>query len=104
MFQQVLKRLIEEMWKTTDQGDFVLAQYKKFISEAKKYHQEIFAAFKFREDRLDFFSELLHTQNKYEDLWETLKVLLTLSHGGAVVKKDFQSTKKFLIQIFRKLA
>ena len=38
--QQVLMRLIEDRWKTLDQGDSILAQYRKFISEAKKYHQE----------------------------------------------------------------
>ena len=38
MFQQVLNRLIEEKWKISQQADAELTQYRKFISEAKKYH------------------------------------------------------------------
>ena len=35
MFQQVLNRLIEEKWKTSQQVDAELTQYRKFISKAK---------------------------------------------------------------------
>ena len=44
MFQQVLNRLIEEKWKTSQQADAELSQYRKFISEAKKYHHNKFAS------------------------------------------------------------
>ena len=45
MFLQVLNRLIEERWKTSQQADAELTQYRKFISEAKKYHHNKFASY-----------------------------------------------------------
>ena len=47
MFEQVLNRLIEEKWKTSQQADAELSQYRKFISEAKKYHHNKIASYSF---------------------------------------------------------
>ena len=38
MLQQVLKTLVEEEVQTNQQADSELAQFRKLISEAKKYH------------------------------------------------------------------
>ena len=43
VLQQVLNRLIEEKWKTSQQADAELTQYRKIISEAKKDHHNKFA-------------------------------------------------------------
>ena len=60
MFQQFYKTLVEEKWKTNQQADSELAQFRKLISEAKKYHYERFAIYSFTQERLDkFFSKLL---------------------------------------------
>jgi hypothetical protein len=97
MFKQVLKRLVDENWKTSSQGDSAMAQYRKFLSEAQKYHQENFSSFRFGEERLDsFLSELLHTHVEYEELWEIVKILLTLSHGQASVERGFSVNKEVL--------
>ena len=65
MFQQVLKTLVEEKWKTNQQGDSELAQFRKLISEAKQYHYGRFATYSFTQVRLEkFFSKLL--ENKEE--------------------------------------
>ena len=53
----------------------------------KQFHQQEFAGFKVGEDRLDaFFYDVLNTEKTYEDLWTTVKFLLTLSHGQAAVE------------------
>ena len=63
MLQQVLQILIENRWKTPEVADTVLAQYRKFVFNAKKYHPEKFSSFKSGEDRLDsFLSETLQAQ------------------------------------------
>ena len=60
MFQQVLQILIENKWKTAEEANTVLAQYRKFVFDAKKYHRAKFSSFKSGEDRLDsFLSEIL---------------------------------------------
>ena len=38
MFQQVLQHLIEARWNTPGEGDIILAQYRRFVSEARKYN------------------------------------------------------------------
>ena len=50
MFQQVLNRLIEEKWKTSQQADAELTQYRKFISEAKKYHPNKYDSYSFAQE------------------------------------------------------
>ena len=94
MFQQVLQILIENKWKTAEEADTVLAQYRKFVFDAKKYHIAKFSSFKSGEDRLDsFMSEILQMQVEYQDLWLTMQ-LLTLSHGQATVERGFSVNKE----------
>ena len=63
----------------------------------KQLHHEKCAGFKFGEDRLDgFFYDVLNTQMTYEDLWTTVKFLLTLSHDQAAVERGFSVSKEAL--------
>ena len=79
MFKLVLEKLVDAKWKTAIQADDILGHYRKFTSEAKQFHHEKFAEFSFGEDRLDsFVFEVLHAKKVYEDLWNTLKILLIL--------------------------
>ena len=90
MFQQVLNRLIEEKWKIVHQADAECTHYRKFISETSKYHHNKFSSYSFAQERVDkFLSELLDNQKEYEELWATLGILLTLSHGQAAVEWGF---------------
>ena len=104
MFQQVLKTLVGEQWKTNQQADSELALFRRLISEAKKYHYERFATYSFTQKRLDlFFSKLLQNKEEYEQLWTTMKMLLTLSHAQAAVERGLlTSTKKCSTQIVKK--
>ena len=43
MFQQVLQILIENKLKTAEEADTMLAQYRKFVFDAKKYHTTKFS-------------------------------------------------------------
>ena len=97
MFQQVLQILIENKWKTAEEADTVFAQYRKFVFDAKKYHTAKFSSFKSGEDRLDsFLSEILQMQVEHQDLWLTMQLLLTLSHGQATVERGFSVSKEVL--------
>ena len=93
----MLNRLIKQKWKTSQQTDAELTQYRKFISEAKKYHHNKFASYSFAQERLDpFLSELFENQKVYAELWLTLRILLTLSHGEAAVERGFSVKKDVL--------
>ena len=97
MFQQMLNRLIEEKLKTSQQADAELTQYRKFISEAKKYHHNKCVSYSFAQGRLHkFLSELLDNQQDYKELWVTLRILLKLSNGQAAVERGFSINKKVL--------
>ena len=70
MFQKVLESLIELNWITSEQVDRVLAQYRKFVSDVKQYHEEKFVSYRVGEDRLDhFLCEELIEKREFEDLW-----------------------------------
>ena len=97
MFQQVLQILIENKWKTAEEADNMLAQYRKFVFDAKKYNTAKFSSFKSGEDRVDsFLSEILQMQVEYQDLWLMMQLLLTLSHGQATVERGFSVNKEVL--------
>ena len=86
MFQEVLQRLIETRWKTSEEANTVLAEYRKLVSDAKRYHLDKFSSFKITSDRLDsFLFEVLQNQNESQQLWITMQLILTLSHGQATV-------------------
>ena len=53
MFQEVLQRLIETRWKTSEEAGTVLAEYRKLVSDAKRYHLDKFLSFKITTERLD---------------------------------------------------
>ena len=97
MFQQVLQILTENKWKTAEEADTMLAQYWKFVFDAKKYHTAMFSSFNSGKDRLDsFLSEILQMQVEYQYLWLTMQLRLTLSHGQATVEKGFSVNKEVL--------
>ena len=90
MFQEVLQRLIETRWKTSEETDTVLAEYRKLVSDAKRYLLDKFSSFKITTDRLDsFLFEALQNQNESQQLWITMQLILILSHGQATVERIF---------------
>ena len=50
MFREVLAKLVDKKWRIFEQADDILMQYKKLVSEVKKFHKDKFAGFKFGED------------------------------------------------------
>ena len=55
MFQAVLQKLINSGWKTSSQGDSILSQFRRFVSDARKHHQEQFSLYNHNYTRLDSF-------------------------------------------------
>ena len=67
------------------------------VSDAKRYHLDKFSSFKITTDRSDsFLFEVLQNQNESQQLWITMQLLLTLSHGQATVERGFSVNKEVL--------
>ena len=75
----------------------MLAEYRKLVSDAKRYHLYKFSLFKITTDRLDsFLFEVLQNQNESQQLGITMQLILTLSHGQATVERGFSVNKDIL--------
>ena len=97
MFQAVLQKLIHSGWKTSSQGDSILSQFRRFVSDARKHHQEQFSLYKHNYTRLDsFLCDTLSKDEEFKELWSTLQILLTLSHSQAAVERGFSVNKEVL--------
>ena len=69
VFQEVLQRLTETRWKTSEEADTVLAEYRKLVSDAKRYYLDKCSSFKITTDRLDsFLVKVLQNQNESQQL------------------------------------
>ena len=69
----MVESLIEWKWKTSEQADRVLAQYRKFVSDVKQYHEK-FVSFRVGKDRLGHFL--------YEELTEKREAANFVSWPG----------------------
>ena len=97
MFREVLTKLVDKKWRTSEQADDIWLQYKKLVSEVKQFHKDNFAGFRFGQDKLDtFFFEALNQQKTYGGHWCIIQLLLTLSHGQAAVGRGFSVNKDIL--------
>ena len=98
MFKEVLTKLVDTKWIKNEQADCIWIQYKKFVSDAKQFHHNDFSSFSLEENRLDaFYFELLSGNRDFKELWDTMKFLLTLSHGQAIVERGFSVNKEVLV-------
>ena len=55
MFQQALEQPTEAWWNTPEEGNTILAQFRRFIAEARKYNKDKFASFQHENMQLDCF-------------------------------------------------
>ena len=93
-FQQVLQKTNGRQLKK--QTPCWLSTGSSFLMQ-KSIHTAKFSSFKSGEDRLDsFLSEILQMQVEYQDLWLTMQLLLTLSHGWATVERGISVNKEVL--------
>ena len=49
MFQQATEHLIDTRWITSGEGDTILSQYRRFVSDARKYNKDKFSSFRCEE-------------------------------------------------------
>ena len=97
-FEKLLQKLYELRLQTAENCDIILQQYKQFVDEVQKYHKEQFLGFRIAEDPLDslLYSHVGDAKPQYAALWDTIKMLLILSHGQSGVERGFSQNKDIM--------
>ena len=94
--RNLLRRLLNLKILTLTSCDKCLSEFKDFLRDDMKKYRDKFAIFNKKEHRLDeFFFSAVKVQN-YKNLAFILKIVLTLSHGQAVVERKFSVNKAVL--------
>ena len=79
---QLLEKLLNFRQRRAEDCDAIIRQCKTFLGEIKKHSQQSFAEFKHTEEGVDtFLFSYLGNIPRYQEMWELVKLLLTLSHS-----------------------
>ncbi|CAH0563016.1 unnamed protein product [Brassicogethes aeneus] len=82
-----------------DSKNVVLAKDVEIGFSTKKYIKDSLKENKIMQQRLDiFYSNFLQNKNEYVDLWDIIKIILTLSHGQASVERGFSVNKEITVE------
>lgn len=95
-FERVLRILLNGKWRSADQCDEILTQYKAFVIEVRQNHLAEFLNFDMTKERLDEFYWKYMKDQKYVKLWDVLLMIFTLSHGQATVERGFSVNSEML--------
>ena len=93
--------MVEHKLLEVAEGDVLYKQYQLLCSTVaeKKEMSLKYRAFSQETGRLDsFFMTELCGRKEFQQLWELLKVLLTLSHGQAAIERGFSTNKEVMVE------
>ena len=90
--EKCLEHLVNAGRADATKGDIILRQYKEMVV----VHRGEISAFQRGKDRLDilFYS----ITESYSDLWNVMRLVLTLSHGQATVERGFLQNKELVVE------
>ena len=97
-FEQLLQILLNRKWCSAEACDKILTQFKGFVLEIKQNHLAEFLSFNMNTDRLDEFYWNCMKDAKHAKVWEIFRIIFTLSHGQAAVKRGFSVNSKLLVE------
>lgn len=92
LFRRVLEHLAKAGWKTSQECDAILNQYRALLSELKSNFSVKCTGFDEKKTRIDdfLFDEVgLHKHEEMKQLFEVILMLLTLFHGQAEIERGF---------------
>ena len=98
-FKTVLNKLVDIKWQQDRECDKILHQFREVLSLLKRQFKVECENFSVDRDRVDtFFHSVIGLPQKPEvkELWDLMKLLLTLSHGQAAVERGFSVNKDLL--------
>ncbi|MGH0128498.1 UNVERIFIED_CONTAM: hypothetical protein FKN15_027529 [Acipenser sinensis] len=99
--EKLLQLLLNAKWCTVPQCDQLLSEYKHFLSQMIQHNKAEFLDFVHNGDscRVDeFLGRFVSGRAEFENLWDLLKCLFTLSHGQAAVERGYSVNKDMLVE------
>ena len=97
-FERLLQILLKRKCCLTEACDEIRTQFKGFVLEMKQNHLGEFLSFIVNTDRLDEFYCSYMKNAKYANVWEAFKIIFTLLHTQAAVKRGFSVNSKLLVE------
>ena len=93
-------RLVDKLYNlnriSSKHADETKKEYFQLVSFAQNEHKDAFLSFDEKTSYLDsFFVDLMHGSARYRKCWTVFKIVFTLSHGQAAVKRGFSVNKEF---------
>ena len=74
-------------------------EYFQLVPSAQNEHKDAFLSFDEKKYHLDpFFVDLMHGNVRYRKCWIVLKIVFSLSHGQADVKRRFSVNEELLVE------
>ena len=93
----LVSNLFQTKWITPRNGDEINSEYKRYIEKVAAGNRESFLRFSKLKDRLDeFYFFSVGGLDEYLQLYKVIKMVLTLFHGQASVKRGFNINKAML--------
>ena len=96
----VLNKLVDIKWQEDRECDEILRQFREVLGLLQRQFKVECESFSVDKDRLDsFFHSVIGLPQKPElkELWDLIKLLLTLSHGQAAVERGFSIKSGLLV-------
>ena len=96
-------RLVDKLYNfnriLSKHADEPKKEYFQLVSSAQNEHKDVFLSFDEKKYCLDsFFVDLMHGNTRYRKCWTIFKIVFSLCHGQADVKRRFSVNKKLLVE------
>ena len=97
--EKILQILMNGSWRSAEECDELLSQYKAFLVQMKQDHAVDFRDFTPDSVRQDIFlGNYMQDHIQFAKLWDIFKMLLTISHDQASVERGYFVNKDLLIE------
>ena len=90
--------MLNGKWCSAEACDGILTQFKGFVLEMKQNHLAEFLSVNMNTDRLNEFYWNYMKDAKHAMVWEVSRIIFTLLHGQAAVKRGFSVNSECLVE------
>ena len=99
----LIYRLVDKLYNlsriSSKHADEAKKEYFKLVSSTQNKHKDAFLSCDEKKSRLDsFFVDLMDGNARYRKCWTFFKIVFTLSHGPAGVRRGFSVNKELLVE------
>ena len=93
-FDKLIGKLLSSKWLDTSLCDDASNQYRRLLTNVKRYHLDYFEDYSSTDSSLDsFWCQMVGGKEEYAVLWSVIQKMLILSHGQAAIERGFSVNK-----------